>query len=362
MRICYVSHSNSHFTAPYVEYFSRCGYDVHLISCAPQDLPGAVNHHPVGGDFDPRKANLSYFWIQRKVRRLIHQIKPDLVHAHYVTSNGLMAAMSGFHPLIVSARGSDVIQAMKHPLKRRLIQYVMNRADLVNAVSRELEERIISLGIPAERIVRLCQGIDADRFNCDRSSRRPGPIRLICTRQLRPIYQPRRIVRALIQLAREGVDFEFSFGADGSETAELKQMVRDAGLDAQVRFLLGYDNAHLPAMLADADVYVSASLWDGTSPALLEAMASGTFPVVSDITSNREWLTGKGDSLLFDPDRDDVLLECLRTAICDEGLRRDAVLTVRRRVLADGDRQTNMAKLAEHYELLAGARPVAHAV
>jgi glycosyltransferase involved in cell wall biosynthesis len=179
---------------------------------------------------------------------------------------------------------------------------------------------------------------------------------------MRPIYQPQRIVRALIELARGGVDFEFTFAADGSETSTLTQMVRSAGLDEKFRFLLGYDNEDLPVMLADADIYVSASLWDGTSPALLEAMASGAFPVVSDITSNREWLTGSGDSLFFDPCREDALLQCLKTAIDDVALRRDAVTLLRQRVMAEGDRQANMAKLAEYYELLVETRPVANAV
>ena len=74
----------------------------------------------------------------------------------------------------------------------------------------------------------------------------------------------------------------------------------------------------LPDMLAKADIYVSASRSDGTSLSLLEAMAAGAFPVVSDIPANREWLTGQGDGLLFDVDGDKMLADCLEKAIRDE--------------------------------------------
>jgi glycosyltransferase involved in cell wall biosynthesis len=46
----------------------------------------------------------------------------------------------------------------------------------------------------------------------------------------------------------------------------------------------------MPSLLEKTDVYVSTSLSDGTSVSLLEAMASGAFPVVTDIAANKEWI------------------------------------------------------------------------
>jgi glycosyltransferase involved in cell wall biosynthesis len=356
MRICYVSHSDAHFIVPYVDYFSRRGDEVHLISLHQDDLPGAIMHHPVRGQFDPMKDKFTYFWAQFPVRKTIRRIAADVVHAHYLTSNAFMAAMAGCRPLVVSARGSDVHQSVDHRVRRRIIRYTMNRADLVNPVSRDLERKILALGIPASKIVRLTQGIHSDRFTCDRGDRRPGPVRILCTRKLFPIYQADRIIRAAGILTRRGLDFELTFAATGPKEPELREQVRAAGLDDHVRFLGGFRNADLPPILADADIYVSASLWDGTSPALLEAMASGAFPVVSDITANREWLTGEGDGLFFDPASDDELAAALARAIGDDALRRRAIDVNRKRVRDEGDTDTNLARLAEHYERLTADR------
>src|SRR5437867_6178790 len=100
MRICYVAHSNSHFTAPYVDYFSAHGHEIHVVSFHPQDLARAVMHHPAGRRFNPEKHKLRYLWDARSFISLVRRINPDILHAHYVTSNGVLAAASGVHPLV----------------------------------------------------------------------------------------------------------------------------------------------------------------------------------------------------------------------------------------------------------------------
>jgi len=356
VRICYVGHSINHFVAAYVNYFARRGDEVHLISLSRRDLPGAINHHPLRRDHNPHEDKSAYLWAVGRVRRLIRRIRPDIVHALYAISNGAIAAASGFHPLVVSAFGTDVYGSINHPIKRKVLRWTMKRADLVNPVSADLESRILSLGVPADKILRLTEGIVVERFIVDRSRRRAGPARLICTRKPAKILQCDRIARALALLAARGMAFECTFAAGGFLEPDLRRLVQDLGLTDRVRFLGGYDNDDLPAMLADVDVYVSASLWDGASPALLEAMASGAFPVVSDIPANREWLSGCGDGLLFSPHSDEQLADCLVRAIQDEPLRRQAVERNRRTVMARADRDPNMGVLATHYERLLARR------
>lgn len=360
MRICYVSHIGSHFSVPYIEYFADQGHEVHLISLQAGDHPQAIMHHPLRRSVDPMKAGPVYLWAWRAVRRVIREIRPDIVHAHYLTSNGFMAARCGFHPLVVSGRGSDVTQSLGHPIKRRLIAYAMRKADLVNVVSGELEETVLGMGVPGGKVLRLTQGIPTGPFMATRNSRRPGPPRLICTRKLLPLYQCDRIIRALATLASRGEVFELVFAAGGPLEAELQAQVEQAGLADRVRFLGGFAQDELPGLLAETDIYVSASRWDGTSPALLEAMASGAFPVVSDIPANREWLSGDGDCLYFNPSDDRQLVAALTTAMRDEALRQAAVDRNRRVVAERGDRESNMRILAGHYErLVGGARSVA---
>jgi L-malate glycosyltransferase len=356
MRICYIVHSQSHFAAPYIDWFAARGHDIHLISFTRDPLPNAVNHHPLPHDCDPTSSPLHYVRAIPQVRRLVRAIAPDLVHAHFLTSNGLVATASGFHPLVVSARGSDVHNSLRHPARRALIRFVLQRADLVNPVSAELAEKVAALGVPAERTLCLSQGIDARQFtSVVRPPRTDGVVRLICTRKLHRPYQPAVIVAALARLAAEGIDFHLTFAAGGRDLEALRRDVAARGLAERVAFLGGYAPAELPALLAAADVYVSASLWDGTSPALLEAMAAGLFPVVTDCPANREWLRGGVDGLVFAPDDAEALAAALLRTAREPALWSAARDRNRETVLGRADRETNMAVLAQHYDRLVAA-------
>jgi len=352
MRICYIVHSQSHFAAPYIDHFARRGHEIHLISFTRDPLPNAVNHHPLAHDCDPTKSPIAYVRAIPQVRRLVRAIAPDLVHAHFLTSNGLVASASGFHPLVVSARGSDVHNSLRSVARRMLIRWVVQRADLVNPVSQELATKIADLGVSSDKILCLSQGIDARRFDVSRPERTDAVARLVCTRKLHRPYQPQTIVAALARVAAAGLDFRFTFAADGRDLEALRREVADRGLRDRVRFLGGYAATDLPALLAGADVYVSASLWDGTSPALLEAMAAGLYPIVSDCQANREWLSGNGDGALFPPDDVDALAAALRRAI--ETPAAWAAARERNRVVVrtHADREINMEILAAHYDLL----------
>jgi len=352
MRICYVCHSNDHFIPPYVDFFAGRGHEIHVVSLVRQALPNVINHHPLNREFDPRQASAAYFWMLPRMRRVIRSIRPDIVHAHYLPSNGMMAAFAGVHPLVVTAHGSDVHHSLRHPIKRRAILYAMKRADLVNPVSRDLEEKILELGIPEGKIVRATLGVETQRFASVPADRHGGPPRILCTRKLFPVYNCELIVRAAAILAKRGVEFELVFAAGGPEEARLRELAAAAHLGRTVAFQGGYPFSELPRMLAGADIYVSASLSDGTSLSLLEAMAAGVFPVVSDIPANREWLTGQGDCMLFGTQDHATLANQLQGALADAELRRSAVERNRQRVWAEGDRERNMCLLASHYERL----------
>ena len=359
MRICYIVHSQSHFAAPYIDHFARRGHEIHLISFTRDPLPNAVNHHPLPDDCDPTKSAWSYVRAIPQVRRLVRSIAPDLLHAHFLTSNGLVAAASGFHPLVVSARGSDVHNSLRHAARRALIRYVLQRADLVNPVSAELAAKVATLGVPVAKTLCLSQGIEAKRFDVPRPTRADGIVRLICTRKLHRPYQPQTIVAALARVAA-GMAFHLTFAADGRDLAALRQVVAARGLAERVRFLGGYTPAELPGLLAAADVYVSASLWDGTSPALLEAMAAGVYPVVSDCPANREWLSGEGDGVFFPPDDVDALAAALTRVIAAPTSWAAARERNRALVRERADRETNLDILGTHYERLVaevGRRP-----
>ncbi len=93
----------------------------------------------------------------------------------------------------------------------------------------------------------------------------------------------------------------------GSQEKEVRQFVDAKGLADRVHFYGYQDNNALSKYYQAADLYLSASHIDGSSVALLEAMACGCPAFVSDIPSNLEWVENEMNGMVFkDSDAEDL--------------------------------------------------------
>jgi glycosyltransferase involved in cell wall biosynthesis len=108
----------------------------------------------------------------------------------------------------------------------------------------------------------------------------------------------------------------------------------------------------MPKLLSDADIYVSTSLYDGTSVSLLEAMGSGVFPVVTDIPSNREWITNAENGFLVPTENEVVLARKIVEAIRNKELLVEANGKNRELIEQRANWKSNMKKIANIYENL----------
>ena len=144
-----------------------------------------------------------------------------------------------------------------------------------------------------------------------------------------------------------GRAFQCTLAGGGSLLDMHKARVQEAGLSDCVTYTGELPRDRLPELFRQQDIYISASLSDGTSSALLEGMASGLFPVVSRITANLPWIEHEKTGLFFEPRRADELAKMLVRAMDDDELRRRAFDANRRRVEQDGDIRRNMERYVE---------------
>ena len=99
------------------------------------------------------------------LRLLMRQIRPDVLHAHYLSWYGWSAWLSGFHPYVVTVWGSDVfVGARDSAMHRRWARRTLGGAALVTAVSEDLARAAVELGASPE-VIRIVQfGFDPDAF------------------------------------------------------------------------------------------------------------------------------------------------------------------------------------------------------
>ena len=359
MRICFISLGTFNHIGSYLDYFRDAGHDVNFVSMSPGPERRVPTYNVgIGSKYSESEGKWKYPMSMLRARRLIKRLKPDIVHAHYVTSCGLAALICGFHPTVVTAHGSDLTVGIKSRIWRPLLKKIFEFSDCVNAVSPDLADMAKSLGVDPDKIRTLTLGIDTERFALSQRPQfeRSRPLRLVCTRRLESVFDHPTIIDALVLLKQEGLRFEMTFVGDGSLLGELTQRVKEVGLDDSVNFAGRLENHDLPEVLSRHDVYLSASAWDGASLSLLEAMATGLFPIVSDIEANSAWLRHNVDGLLHRVGDPDDLAKCILQYCSHPELVAGAARRNRKKVVESADRATNMKCLEEIYKNLAAKR------
>jgi glycosyltransferase involved in cell wall biosynthesis len=253
--------------------------------------------------------------------------KCHLIHAHWAIPTGLIGALVGSFlktPLIVTIHGSDFrIGTMKTPILKRIFVYVCEKAKHIICVSEVLKGDIEKLGIKGEKISVFPMGVDESFFRSltNRGVNRIGQgFTILSNRQLQPIYNISLLIRAIPIVLKEEPNAKFIIAGIGSERENLEKQVKDLNISSWVQFLGWVNHEEMPKFLSRADIYISTSLDDGTSVSLLEAMASGAFPIVTDIPSNREWISDGENGFLVPLEEERFLAEKIVEAIRNRDL------------------------------------------
>jgi glycosyltransferase involved in cell wall biosynthesis len=250
-----------------------------------------------------------------------------LIHAHWAIPTGLIGVLVGLLlkiPLVVTIHGSDFrIGTTKTSLLKKTFLYVCRKANYIICVSEVLKRDIEKLGIKREKLSVFPMGVDETFLKSLREQDHTGisqDFRILSNRQLQPIYNISLLIRAIPVVLKEEPDAKFIIAGIGSERENLEKQVNDLNIGSSVQFLDWVMHEEMPKLLSQADIYISTSLGDGTSVSLLEAMASGAFPIVTDIPSNREWISDGENGFLVPLDDEKFLSERIVKAIRNRDL------------------------------------------
>jgi glycosyltransferase involved in cell wall biosynthesis len=159
----------------------------------------------------------------------------------------------------------------------------------------------------------------------------------------------------LAKARSQGSPATLTLAATGPLEPSLKELAGQLGIAQAVTFSGGYTLADLPALMARHDVYVSSSLSDGASVSLMEAMACGAFPLVSDIPANREWLVDGQNALLFPPGDREGLAQLILSLPKRREFVEQAVQSNRALAEARADRTKNLRTLLDRLAATADA-------
>jgi len=282
--------------------------------------------------------------------------KCNVIHAHWAIPTGLIGVLAGAllkKPVIVTIHGSDLRMAIeKIGFLRKIFIYVCRKAAHLNCVSEIQKKEIEQLGIRNKKISIIPMGVDKAFIEIGKNRKieiNKQPSTILSNRNLLPIYNVSLLIRAIPIVLEEEPDTKFLIAGEGSEKETLEREVKSLKINSSVKFLGRVPHEEIPDLLGQADIYVSTSLYDGTSVSLLEALASGTFPVVTDIPSNRDWIIHGKNGFLFPINEAGILASRIIDAIRNRNFLEknlsDNLLIIERKAFWP----TNIKKLEEIY-------------
>ncbi len=301
MKILYIADSTSIHTKRWVGYFRDAGHDLSIITLGRKReiIPG-IRHL---ANFDQYYyGSPTFLPVLLRARRIVRREKPDILHGHFVHQYGWLAAMIGFHPLAITAWGTDILNlpdASRLKIGKYLTQYALRKADLLTGTSGHLTREMIRLGAREDRVHVIFWGVDIDRFrpDVDTTALRkklgidPDQIVILSNRNHSELYNNDIVVEAMARVLKTYPQAILILqNSGGNLEPQLRDLVHNLGIDSSVRFLQQFPHEDLPALYAMAHIYVSVPSWDAGPVSLKEAMACGAVPIISDLPGPREWV------------------------------------------------------------------------
>lgn len=378
VRLAFLADGESVHTKRWLKYFVGKGYDIHLITSTAKPIKG-VKIHKLRFSLARNAyflAHTSFPLRAWKIRKTVRKINPDVLHAHYITNYGLCGALSGFHPLILSPWGSDITtDPERSRIKKLLIRFAFERADLVQIDTELGKKRLIELGCDPRKIFMQQWGVDTNRFSPkarSQSLRRKLGIddaySVLCARYWRPLYNVEVFVEAVPLVLKEIKNVKFIMLGGGPLEPKLKELARKLGVYENIVFVGKVPEEEMPKYLASVDVYVDtlseyrfdasgdvtvARGESGYGQTTRQIMACGTPYVLSDMLGVRSgsWFQGLMYKQLDHRDLAEKIVQLLK----DEKRRRRISEKSRKIALEIFDLEKTMGKWETVYHELKGS-------
>lgn len=263
--------------------------------------------------------------VAKAFRRAVDEFCPDLVFTPWAYPDGWAAVRLGRAaglPVVLQCHGSDVLLVDQHPSRKRRTVEAVTAADGVVAVSQDIADHLIRMGVAADRVRVIVDGVDQTVFH-------PGPKTdarravglpddglpvLLFIGNLVAVKAIDVLLEACGMLSRENVPVRVVIVGGGPLRAKLEQLAAGLGLAERVRFTGPLPQDTLPDWYRAVDLFVLPSHSEGVPNVLLEASACGTPWVASRVGGIPE-VAHLGVSRLVPPNTPAELAAAIRESL-----------------------------------------------
>lgn len=342
------------------------GVEVHRYRYAPARLETLVND---GGIVTNLKLHrwklllvpgfvLAQFW---SCWRLCKRLEVDVLHAHWLVPQGLMAACLQWLPgrvipFVVTSHGAD-LYALKGRLFNRIRRFVLRRASAASVVSSAMCDLLESTGMPVEKVHVLPMGVDVEgRFTPDPAMERSRSGILFVGRLVEK-KGVRHLLSAMPRVLDAAPDAHLTIAGFGPDEEALRLQVRELGLEAVVHFAGALPQSELPDYYRSAAVFVAPFVragcgdQEGLPVALMEAVSCGCPVVAGDIPGIGDLLGHDRADVCVDARDEAALASRIIEALADPASAQERA----RRIRTTAARHVDWTRIADGYATLLAA-------
>lgn len=339
------------------------GHDMQVLTSL--TVPDAPKEEVSGGVRIHRVANRLPYWVTHDntatFRYLAnHRDSFDVLHSHMAYGHSVVAVVAartfGKKCIIkVACTGEygDLNTFSAFPGFSAAI-VILRQADAVVAISRMVEQELISFGFPADRIVNIPNGVDTDVFRRDAPPSESSKTRFILMGRRHPQKGIDTALRAARRLVDDGMGDKFEiimYGADYPEH-DYRALAKELRVQELVEF-----RPFEPEVLSayrEAHCLLLPSRGEGMSNALLEAMSMELAVITTHVSGTIDVVDDENDALVVPPDSPDALARRMSDVIHNRELVRDLGLRARAKVMSRFSLTSVSQRYSELYSRVQG--------
>ncbi len=258
-----------------------------------------------------RQNQFSYIKCLPSAKREARKFSPDLIHAHYLAGNGLMAAWSGIHPMVASVWGSDIDTSANNRAVNWIVKRVLKRCDYITVTSQFLKSKVEGrLNGLTRTIAVIPFGVVFPIENSSVPVSRP--FRICYLKEHKPVYGVDILIKALSRVVKEAPDVYLTIaGKENDYTGNLKKLVAENNLEKQVSFAGRIGHKKVFDFIAEHHVMAMPSRFEGFGVAAAEAAACSRPVIASNIGGIPEIIIDGKTGILVPPDDEMALAEAI---------------------------------------------------
>ncbi|MCF7832594.1 MAG: glycosyltransferase [Candidatus Marinimicrobia bacterium] len=347
MKLLFLADGASVHTNKWVVSLLKKGHQIHLFSLNSFDQKAYVefekNFNHTVFNLTERKTilgglnKLSYLRVVKDIKHVIKEFKPDLLHAHFATSYGMLAAKVDFHPMIISVWGYDVLHFPKRSfIHKKILEHNISKADKILSTSHMMAKET---KLYTDKPIEVTPfGIDMEIFkpsdktfpSLDRDSFIIGT-----AKALEDKYAIDDLIRSFTILVHRHPEkqLQLAIAGDGSSEDKLHELASSLGVTEKTVFLGRVNHRDIPDFYNSIDVFATLSLEDSFGVSVIEAGACGKPVVVTNVEGLPEVVEKDKTGYVVPKRNPEKAADAFEALLLDKSLRKEMGNAGRQRIM-----------------------------